>query len=67
MDRELFKAVLSKIEAASDDDLVIFRDALYEESNKLKDSSYRADFRKCIRLIEEEMVSRMDILRTTRK
>ena len=67
IDRELFKMVLSKIETSDDKGLIVFRDRLHEELGKLKDSGYRADFKKCIRLIDEEIISRSDVFLATRK
>ena len=67
MDRDLFKMALSKIETSDDEQLIVFRDRLCEELGKLKDSGYRADFRKCIRLVEEEIISRTDVFLVTRR
>ena len=67
MDRELFKMALSKIETSNNEELIVFRNRLHEELAKLTDSGYRADFKKCIRLVEEEIIARTDVFRASQK
>jgi hypothetical protein len=67
MNKEFWKDFFGWIDRATVGELFAARDAAREDLRKIRDPDTRSDIRRMIRLMDEELVTRSDLARLTRK